>query len=53
MTEKEHDTNLEKFNEAEKRSNLTFDKYKCTFLTTSLNFIGYNISQDKIKSNQM
>ena len=53
MTEKEHDINLEKFNEAEKHSNLTFDKYKCTFLTTSLNFIGYNISQDKIKSNQM
>ena len=25
MIEKEHDINLEKFNEAEKRNNLTFD----------------------------
>ena len=40
MTEKEHDINLEKFNEAAKRRNLTFNKDKCTFCKISLNFIG-------------
>ena len=40
MTEKEHHINLEKFNEAAKRRNLTFNKDKCTFRKTSLNFIG-------------
>ena len=49
MNENEHDENLEKFNEAAKRRNLTFNKDKCTFRTTSLNFLGYNISQGEIK----
>ena len=44
MTEKEHDINLEKFNKPGKGRNLTFNKDKCTFRTTSLNFSGYNIS---------
>ena len=35
MTEKEHDINLEKFNEAAKCKNLTFNKDKCTFCATS------------------
>ena len=49
MNENEHDENLEKFNEAAKRQNLTFNKDKCTFRTTSLTFLGYNISQGEVK----
>ena len=51
MSENDHDENLVKFQEAAKRRNLTFNKSICTFRTTSLNFISYNIS--KMKSNLM
>ena len=47
MSENDHDENLVKFHEAAKRRNLTFNKGKCTFRTTSLKFISYNISKMK------
>ena len=49
MSENDHDENLVKFQRADKRRNLTINKDKCTFQRTSLNFIGYNISQGEIK----
>ena len=49
MSKNNDDENLVKFQEEANCRNLTFKKDKCTFQTTSLNFIGYNISQGEIK----
>ena len=47
--EKEHDTNLNKFLAAAEADNLKFNEDKCTFKTTSVQLLGYLISNNEIR----
>ena len=48
-TQQEHDENLEKFREVAQLHNLTFNEKKSVISTESIDFLGYTISQGKIK----
>ncbi|GAB1598560.1 hypothetical protein Ahia01_000133100, partial [Argonauta hians] len=49
MTQQEHDKNLMKFREVARLHNLTFNENKSVVSTESIDFLGYTISQGKIK----
>lgn len=46
----QHDRNLESFLEAAKKRNLTFNRDKCTFSTTTISILGSLMSNGEIKS---
>lgn len=48
-TKVEHDCNLQKFLEAAKRRNLTYNEKKCKFSTSTLNILGYVIEDGKLR----
>ena len=47
-TKEDHDENLKKFLEAVKSFNITLNYDKCTFSATSINLLGYHISNGEI-----
>ena len=47
--QEEHDTNLEEFLVAAETNNLTFNNNKCTFSTTSIRLLGYEITNNTIQ----
>ena len=49
MSQSEHDENLNKFLEAAKQNNLTFNNDKSIISVTSINILGYLVSHNSIK----
>ena len=47
--QEEHDTNLEEFLAAAEANNLTFNNNKCTFSTTSIRLLGYEITNNTLR----
>ena len=49
MTQQEHDDNLNKFLEAAKRRNVSYNDDKCTFSTRRLSILGYVVEEGLIR----
>ena len=45
----QHDLNLNRFLESAKVNNLVFNRNKCTFSTSTIQLLGYEISNNKIR----
>lgn len=49
MEDEDHDDNLRRFRAAAKRYNFTFNDSKCLFKQTSIDFLGYTISEGTLQ----